>query len=438
MAGVHALDGARCEVRGPAEPLGAPPAWPARPAPDRPGGGTALPLRGVRVLEVGTGVAAPEAGRVLGEWGAEVIKVESHARPDFQRMVMGGEMNPAFSTVARTKLGLAADLATEAGRQLVRDLLPSVDVVLENNATGVIDRLGLGWDVLRAANPRIVLVGSQLYGDRGPWATRKGYGPSARAVGGLTWLWAHAPDAPRGVMTIHPDHLAGRLCALAALAGLRRRDRTGEGCRLDVAQFEAVALLLGDLLLAESLDPGSAVPTGNRSASHAPWNLFRCADDGAAESWLALTVTDDRMWQALLSAAEGAVPDREAWRSERDRLADAESVEAAVGSWLARLDAADAEARLQEAGVAAGVVVHARLQTTHPLYVGRGYPVPVDQPGSGPLLLEGPAFTGTRMGRPRCGPAPAIGEHTATLCRDLLGLDDEDLAALVEAGAVEA
>ena len=106
------------------------------------------------MLEIGNGVAAPEAGRVLAEWGAEVIKVESRSRPDFQRMVMGGEMNPAFSTVARGKLAFGADLSTEAGRDLVRRLLPSVDIVVENNATGVIDRLGFGWDVLHAANPR--------------------------------------------------------------------------------------------------------------------------------------------------------------------------------------------------------------------------------------------------------------------------------------------
>ncbi len=168
------------------------------------------------MLEIGSGVAAPEAGRVLGEWGAEVIKVESRRRPDFQRMVHGRGDEPRVHHRSRSKLGFGADLSTEAGRDLVRDLLPSVDVVVENNATGVIDRLGLGWDVLHAANPALVLVSTQLYGDRGPWAPRKGYGPSARAVGGLTWLWAHGADAPRGVMTIHPDHLAGRMVALAA------------------------------------------------------------------------------------------------------------------------------------------------------------------------------------------------------------------------------
>ncbi len=438
FAGLYGVDGQRVPFRGLAA-AGAAPAWPARPAPSAPATAPdARPLAGLRVLEFGNGVAAPEAGRVLAEWGAEVIKVESRRRPDFQRMVMGGEMNPAFSTVARGKLAFGADLTTEAGRDLVQSLLPSVDIVVENNATGVIDRLGFGWDVLHAANPRLVMVGTQLYGDRGPWATRKGYGPSARAVGGLTWLWAHGPDAPRGVMTIHPDHLAGRMVALAALSGVRAMHRTGTGVRVDLAQFEAVAFLLADLLAAESLRPGAAVPTGNTDAGHAPWGLFRCADDGGSESWLSVCVTDDAAWAALVGVAGGAVPDDPAWRAEAGRLAGRAEIEAAVAAWLSERDAAQVEDALQAAGVAAGVALHPRLQVEHPAFAGRGYAVAVDQPGSGPILLEGPAFTGTRMGSPDCRPAPALSQHTEQICHELLGMDEKAFDALLEAGTVDA
>jgi crotonobetainyl-CoA:carnitine CoA-transferase CaiB-like acyl-CoA transferase len=437
FTGLYGVDGERVPFgglvrRGPA------PSWPARPAPvgTAPAGGR--PLAGLRVLEIGNGVAAPEAGRVLAEWGAEVIKVESRRRPDFQRMVMGGEMNPAFSTVARNKLAFGADLSTEAGRDLVRGLIPHVDVVVENNATGVIDRLGLGWEVLHAANPELVLVSTQLYGDRGPWASRKGYGPSARAVGGLTWLWAHGPDAPRGVMTIHPDHLAGRMVALAALSGVRAARRSGSGCHVDLAQFETVSFLLGDVLMAESLAPGSAVPTGNTDAEHAPWGLFRCADDAGSESWIAVCVTDDRAWSALVDTAGGAVPDDPSWRSGAGRLAAAVEIEAVVAAWLRDQDARSVEEHLQAVGVAAGVALHPRLQVEHPAFAGRGYAVEIDQPGSGRVILEGPALTGTRMGSPTCDPAPALSQHTAQICRELLGMDESAVQAMVEAGSVDA
>jgi crotonobetainyl-CoA:carnitine CoA-transferase CaiB-like acyl-CoA transferase len=438
---VFGVDGHRAGAVRPPRTVSAVPQWQSRPAPRTPAPAAALPLTGIRVLEVGSGVAAPEAGRVLSEWGADVIKLESRRRPDFQRHVMGGDMNPAFSTPNRNKRVLAADLSTDAGRELVHRLLPQIDVLIENNATGVVDRLGLGWDTASAINPRLVMVNTQLYGDRGPWASKKGYGPSARAIAGLTWLWAHGPDAPRGVMTIHPDHLAGRLAAIGALAALDSRDRTGRGRRIDIAQFEAVMTLLGDVLAAESLHPGAAQPVGNRSSEGAPWNLFRCADqigDGGepAERWLAVCVPDDHAWTALLSVAPEGF-DRPEWRSCDGRLAAADAVDAAVAAWLRDTNAADAEALLQKAGVPAGQALAPGDQVEHVHYVAHGYPVPVEQPGSGPLLLEGPAFQAARMGTPRCEPAPLPGQHTAEICRELLGLDDADIDRLVAAAAID-
>lgn len=439
MAGLLSVDGVRAAVTTPARRVDEPPRWDPRPRAEAPQQHTpALPLTGVTVLDFGTGVAAPEAGRVLAEWGANVIKVESRRRIDFQRAVMGGDMNPAFSTPNRCKRALGADVSNPAGRDLVLRLLPKVDVVLENSATGVMDRLGLGWRDLSAVNPRIVLVSSQLFGNRGPWAWRKGYGPSARAIGGLTWLWAHGPDAPRGVMSIHPDHFAGRLGALGALAGLLARERTGRGCHIDIAQFEAVAALLGDLLLAESLTPGSVVPVGNRSADFAPWNLYRAADDSEGlESWIAICVTDDDGWSELVDLAGGSIVVDDRWKTAEGRLADADRVDAAVAQWVRGCDAEKLEAELQARGVAAGRALHPRLQATHPQFVAREYPVAIDQPGNGPLILEGAAFVGSRAGSPRCTPAPLPGEHTVEICRELLGLDDAQIAELVAAGALD-
>ncbi len=436
VSGLFSVDGTRSAATGRARRVDHAPDWKPRAYATEPAGGR-LPLEGVRVLEIGSGVAAPEAGRVLAEWGAEVIKVETRGHPDFQRMVMGGEMNPAFSTPNRCKLAFGAELGSGEGQELVRSLLPHVDVVVENNATGVLGRLGLGWDVIRSINPRIVLVDSQLYGDSGPWALRKGYGPSARAVGGLTWMWAHGPDQPRGVQTIHPDHLAGRLCALGAVAGLLARDRTQTGSRIDIAQFEAVIALLGDQLLAESLAPGAAVPAGNTSEEFVPWNLYQCADESGVESWLAVCVTDDRQWAQVCRLAGPAMAVDPSWSTVGGRLADRAAVDLALGDWLRTCNAEEIEADLQELGVAAGRALHPRLQAGHPHFVARGYPVAVDQPGSGPLLLEGPAFIGTRMGVPRIGPAPGLAEHSIDICERILGLGTEAIEALVAAGALD-
>jgi crotonobetainyl-CoA:carnitine CoA-transferase CaiB-like acyl-CoA transferase len=438
MAGMFGVDGHRAAVGAGPVGLDAAPPWEPRPSAAASSTSPPLPLAGIRVIEIGSGVAAPEATRILAEWGADVIKVESRRHPDFQRMVMGGEMNPAFATPNRCKRVFGAELGTAEGRDLVLDLVREADVLIENNATGVLDRLGLGWDRLREVNPRLVLVDTQLYGDRGPWATRKGYGPSARAVGGLTWLWAHGPDSPRGVQSIHPDHLGGRLCAFGALAALHGRDATDVGVRVDVAQFEAVSGLLGDLLLQESITRGSVVPTGNRDEFHSPWNLYRCLDDAdGAETWLALTIRDDDDWRSLRSVAGDSLAAPAIWDSADGRLADADAVDRSVADWLRTRDGEQLEIDLQSQGVPAGRALHPRLQASHPQFVARGYPVALDQPGSGSLVVEGPVFAGRRLGAPRCGPAPRLGEDTETICRDLLGLDAAAIAALESIGAIE-
>lgn len=437
-ASVFAFDGVRRSPR-PPRVVDSPPSWTARPAPRR-RAIDARPLAGVRVLEIGTGVASPEGARMFAEWGADVIKIESSKRPDFQRTVMGGTMNPAFSTVGRGKRAFDVDLSTDDGLELVLDLVGEADVLVENNAAGVLERLGLGWDVLHARNPRLVLVGTQLCGDRGPWATKKGYGPSARALGGLTWLWAHGPDAPRGVMTIHPDHLAGRLVAIAAMSGLRERERTGIGRRVDIAQFEAVIALLAEHMLHESIAPGAAVPTGNVDPRHAPWGVHRClpvADGPAAgsETWFALCVRDDEDWREVRSVA-GGVLDDVAWDLEADRVADRDRLDLAVGRWIAGLDGAELEQRLQAAGVPAARLLHPALLVDQPQYVARGWPVAVEQPGSGPLLLEGPAFEGSVMGRPSEAPAPVLGADTDAICIDVLGLAPDRVAELRVTGVL--
>lgn len=437
VASPFSVDGERRPPR-PGKRLDGLPSWSDRPAPTSDRTDRSRPLEGLRVLEIGTGVAAPEGARMLAEWGAEVIKIESSTRPDFQRTVLGGTINPAYVTVGRGKRSFDVDLTTDEGRALVLDLVAASDVLVENNATDVMARLGLGWDVLRERNPRLVMVSTQLYGDRGPWAAKKGYGPSARAIGGLTWLWAHGPDAPRGVMTIHPDHLAGRLVAIAALAGLRQRARTGTGTRIDLAQFEAVILFLAEHYLHESLESGAAQPVGNIDPRHAPWGIYRCGDDdGGIEAWMAICVRNDSDWESLRRLAPDEFATDE-WRTEATRVAERDAVDDAVARWLATRNAGEVERLLVDAGVPASRLLHPRLLADHPVYRAWGWPAPVEQPGIGPLLLEGPALEGSRMGRPSVRPAALLGADTEDIARALLGLDPARVAELRASGVLGA
>ena len=179
------------------------------------------------------------------------------------------------------------------------------------------------------------------------------------------------------------------------------------------------------------------MPAGNTSKEFVPWNLYRCADETGVESWLAVCVTDDRQWADLCGLAGEAMHVDPSWATGERRLADRAAVDAALGDWMRTLDAEETETNLQNLGVAAGRALHPRLQAGHPHFAARGYPVSVDQPGSGPLLLEGPAFTGSTMGEPIVGPAPDLGEHSIDICERILGLGDEAIAALVAAGALD-
>jgi crotonobetainyl-CoA:carnitine CoA-transferase CaiB-like acyl-CoA transferase len=391
------------------------------------------------VLDFGIGGVGVEAGRLLAEWGADVIKVESGRHPDFQRMVLGGVMNATFASSSRSKRGLGIDLSGRDGRELLLRMLRAVDVVVENSATGAMARLGLAYDDLRAANPRVVMVSSQLMGDRGAWAHWKGYGPSARAVGGLTWLWTHPGRAePGGVSTIHPDHFAGRLLAIGAVAGLIARERTGSGCHVDVAQFEAVMGLLGDLLLEESVAPGSVGPVGNARADAAPWGAYRCLDDHGAEGWVAICVRDDDDWERFrVAVGNPAWAVDPALDTSTARCDAREELDARVGAWTSDRDARAVMTCLQAAGVPAGVLLHPRLIVEDPHFHARGFVRSVEQPGCGEVLLDGPAFRGAGLGEPRIEPAPLPGQHTREVCRTLLGLDDDALDRYVAAGVLE-
>ena len=187
-----------------------------------------LPLAGLRVVDFGHGGVGVEAASMLAQYGAEVIKIESRTYPDFIRLVAGSEMSPSFASTSRSKQSLGINIKTPEGLRLIRELIRQSDVVIENNSTGTMDELGLGYEALKAINPRIVMVSSQLMGSTGPWSNWLGYGPSTRPAGGMTWLWNFPDgDPPPGAAVIFPDHLVGRLGAMAALAGLVRRERRG-------------------------------------------------------------------------------------------------------------------------------------------------------------------------------------------------------------------
>lgn len=400
-SGFFEIDGQRAGFRAPFIDEVSGKTWPSSHALPDSSAEPRRPFEGLRVIDFGIGAVGVEVGRLLAENGADVIKVESRGAPDFIRVVLGTEMNPSFASSNRCKRSFGANVKTPEGLDLVKRLIADADVLIENSATGVMDRMGLGWSVLHELNPRLVMVSSQLMGSRGPWKDWTGYGPSTRPPSGMTYLWnwpEGAPSAgetkrsmPPGSFAVHPDHLVGRLCTVGVIAALIG----GGGRHVEVAQVEAIINLLGDLLLEESIEPGSVQPMGNSTV-----RLFKCAGD---ERWV---LVDD--------------PDAE--------------IDAA---WCAEHADREVMAALQERGIAAGYVVYPSDMTTDPHLLARGYPQQVDQPGHARMWLEGPAFHATGIPEPLVAPAPLMGEHTREIAVQLLGLDDADVDKLIDAGVLE-
>ena len=395
-----------------------------------------LPLAGLRVVDFGHGGVGVECGRMLAEYGADVVKVESRTYPDFIRLVLGSEMTPAFASSSRSKRGFGADLKHPDGIAVVRELVKRADVVIENNSTGTMADLGLAYDDLQALNPGLVMVSSQLMGSRGPFADWSGYGPTIQSVGGLSWLWKFDDgDPPPGSPAIHPDHLAGRVCALFAAAALFARNRSRGGAHVEIAQVEALMATLGDLFLAEGLEPGSVRPMGNDSLRGAPWGVFPCVGD---ERWCVVCVRDDSDWASLRDAmGDPAWADDDRFASTDGRLAHRREVNDGVAAWTIGRSQEDVVAACRLHGVPAAPVASTVDQLKDPHLLGRGFFPEVDQPPLGPLTLDGPCFRGTVMRTPFLGPAPGLGEHTRSICIEELGMDPDEVEQLIESGALE-
>jgi crotonobetainyl-CoA:carnitine CoA-transferase CaiB-like acyl-CoA transferase len=259
------------------------------------------------------------------------------------------------------------------------------------------DALGLGWDDLRAINPTLVMLSSQLLGSTGPRAGWSGYGPSVQAYGGLVHQWAFddGEGAP-GTPSNHPDLLVGHLLGVLGLAILHR----GEGGHGELAQAEVVAGLLGDLVLAESRRPGSVRPDGNDDPRGGTWGAFPCVGD---EEWVVV-------------CSQTEVPE--------------------LASWCASLGAEEVAERCRALGIPAGRMAYPPDLLRDPQLVARGFLAPLDQPDVGPLVLDRQSYLAEAMPLPPSFPAPRLGQHTREVAREA-GLSDEEVDQLVHDGILE-
>ena len=399
------------------------------------------PLAGLRVMDFGHGGVGVEAGKLLAQYGAETTKIETRTYFDFIRTMLSTEMNGSFASSNCSKQSFGVNLRTPQGCEIVHRLAADADIVIENNSTGTMDKMGIGYSDLSQTNPQIVMSSSQMMGSHGAYGNWIGYGPTIQTVSGLTWLWNFDDgDPPPGSIAIHPDHIAGRLAAVAALVGVWQRFETGEGCHLEQAQADDMMGLLADFFMEESLQPGSVRPRGNSSPRGAPWGVFQCAGE---EEWCVICVRSGDDWIGLRDAmgnpgwAHDPKYETTAWRLDHE----ADLFEK-VSAWTAKHTPREVMEACQAHCVPAGAMLNVLQQIEDPHYQARGFMVETSQQDLGPdgaainIYLEGQAFVGSNMIGPDIFQAPLLGEHTREQCARL-GMSEEEIEGLIDAGILE-
>jgi formyl-CoA transferase len=395
-------------------------------------------LEGVRVLELGTLIAGPFAGRLLGDMGAEVIKIEAPGAPDPLRTWGQAELDGhhfLWTVYARNKKGVTLNLRHPRGHELFLELVERSDIIVENFRPGTLEKWGLGYDVLRERNRGIILVRVSGYGQTGPDAQRAGYASVAEAVSGLRHLNGYPGAPPPRLALSLGDTLAGMFAAQGALAALYWRSVTGEGQVVDAALNESCLAIQESTI--PDYDVGGVVrgPSGTRLDGIAPSNIYRTADG----SWVVIAANQDTLFGRLCQAMgrpDLSTDDRFATHVARGRNQD--ELDKFIGDWAAGKPPGEIIDILTKAGVVAGpintvaeVVEDAQLRARGMLVehfderVGRN----VLGPGIVPKLSTTPGIVRN------AGPAQP-GQHNHEVYAGLLGKSAEELDALQEAGVL--
>jgi formyl-CoA transferase len=420
-------------------PESRPPPPGARGRTDAPSAPRAM-LEGIRVLDCSRVIAGPYCALLLADLGADVIKVERPGRGDDLRDWRGRTgrdgMTAVFAAVNRNKRGVALDLQRPEGARLLRDLAARADVLIENFVPGVADRLGVGYEAVRPLNPGIVYVSVSGFGQTGPYARRPGYNTIAQGMSGLMGLTGPAGGPPTRAGGSVADLAAAYLAFGAVAAALVHRLRTGEGQQLDVSLLAATLGLLPDPV-AHYFDSGIRPPrVGNRNPSLTPAEAFRTQD-----GWLNVVLMNAEQWDRFCRVLGDEVLRTEArFATNERRLAHHAEMRGRVEAALATAPTAEWVARFEAASVAAGPIYELDEVFEDPQVRHLGLVAEMAQPGysvhGGRVRMLGFPFRASATPAAIRRPAPLLGEHTAEVLREVLGLDTAALARLAEAGAI--
>ena len=401
-----------------------------------------LPLEGVKILDLMWVMAGPAGTRVLADYGATIVRVESAQKIDTARMLQpfhgrkpGPDSSALFQNLNAGKFGLALDLNNETGREVVRDLVRWADVVTESFSPKAMKGWGLDYDSLKKIKPDIIMISSCLMGQTGPMAKFAGFGNLAAALTGFFNLTGWPDRVPAGPFSAYTDYVAPRFTAISILAALDHRRRTGQGQYIDQSQAEATLHCLSPAILDYTVNGHVQEALGNRDLYFAPHGVYPSA---GSDRWVTITVKTEEQWQTFCEIMQRPELTRDTRFATREaRLTHQDELDAIIGAWTTQHDPYRVEAMLQARGVSAGAVSTMHEAYKDPQLTHRNHFIQLDHPTYGTTTIEGSRIRLSRTPAQvqRC--APTIGRDNQYVLEQILGYSEEKITELVAAGALE-
>lgn len=399
------------------------------------------PLKGIRVADFGQIVAMPFTAQILGWLGAEVILVETKHRlttrawPPFAEAEPGVNRSGGFNTINNTKLGCTLNLREPQGMELAKSLISISDIVAENYSTGIMERMGIGYQDMQCLRPDIIYLSLGAFGRTGPMKDLAGFHSVINLFSGLAAVTGHTGSHPRILGGIFPDPFSGCYCVLSILEALYHRANTGEGQYIEVAMTEALATLLPEAVMEYSLSGKEAERVGNKHKDKSPHDIFRCKGN---QRWVAISVDCSSQWQTLCRVMEHPEWSQDPRFADDDnRRKNQDQLNPLIEAWTLSKTPEEVASLLQSAGVAATPVMDSNEVLADPHMIERGFVTQVEhqETGSRSMGTVSWAIDGERPSNFR--PAPLLGEHNQYVFCDLLGLSEEEVNGLVESGVIE-
>lgn len=389
-------------------------------------------LRGLRVIDFSRVLAGPYTTRILADYGAEVIKVQS------KKTATGSEANDSayFKRWNRNKRSVTLDMERKESRGLLLRLVSECDLFVENFSPRVMPNWGLDYPTLKRNNPKLIMLSMSAMGQTGPWKDFVGFGPTIQSLAGLTYLTSYSPEMPVGLGFSYADVIAGLYGALAVLAALEFRELTGEGQHIDLSEYEAMCTALGPTLMDSYHNKRQILPSGNRP-DHLPASPYGCYRCMGNDRWCVIAVFNEEEWHTLcriMGQPEWTKGENFSTLSRRSQRRD--ELDRLIEKWTMKHHAEEVVRLLQEAGVPAGVVQGPEQLLKDPHLMARRFLVIQGDPRARGAVLDTYPMKSNRGEPVPVTPSPSLGEDNYDVFGGILGIPEEMVSKYIEEGII--